>query len=221
MAPRSSTLPPRAPKLDHGELAEGDSEALRAHYSFDQQRFSGVDLGGRDLSGITLEGCDFDGLQAHETMLRAATFTDTAIARLNAPVLIAARLSLRDVTIDGSRLGSAELYEAAFASVSITGSKLGFVNLRTATLADVLFTDCTIDELDVSGSKITRMAFRDTTIGTLDLTNSTLAHVDLRGAEISRIIGLPGLRGATVSPHQLYDLAPLFADHFGLVVEEG
>jgi len=47
-----------------------------------------------------------------------------------------------------------------------------------------------------------------------------LTHVHLRGAEISRIIGLPGLRGATVSPHQLVDLAPLFADHFGLVVEE-
>ena len=220
MAPRTGTLPPRVSTIDHGELPEGDVEALRAHYSFDQQRFSGVDLGGRDLTGIIFESCTFDDLQANETMLRAATFTDTAIARLNAPVLIAARLSLRDVTIDGSRIGSAELYEAAFASVSITGSKLGFVNLRTSKLADVLVTDCTIDEMDVSGSKITRMAFRGTTIGTLDLTNSMLTHVDLRGAEISRIIGLPGLRGATVSPHQLVDLAPLFADHFGLVVEE-
>ncbi|TBN57635.1 pentapeptide repeat-containing protein [Glaciihabitans arcticus] len=215
----SSTLPPRIATLNHGVLPEGDTDVLRAHYSFDAMRFTAADLEGRDLTGITLESCVFDGLQANETMLRAATLTDTAIARLNAPVLIAARLSLRDVTIDGSRIGSAELYESNFSSVSVAGSKLGFVNLRTSILADVLFTACTIDELDVSGSKITRMAFGGTTIGTLDLTNSTLTHVDLRGAEISRIVGLPGLKGATVSHDQLAELAPLFADHFGLVVE--
>jgi len=220
MPPRSSTLPPRPPIHDHGDLAEGDVDDLRAHYSFDGLRFTDAELEGRDLTGITFESCIFDGLQANETMLRAATFTDTVISRLNAPVLVAARLQLRDVTIDGSRIGSAELYEAAFDSVSITGSKLGFVNLRTSKLADVLFSGCTIDELDVSGSKITRMAFTGTTIGTLDLTNSFLTHVDLRGAEISRILGLAGLKGATVSPDQLSQLAPLFADHLGLIVED-
>ena len=219
MATRSSTLPPRLPKLAHGDLPEGDADALRAHYSFDAQRFTAVELDGRDLTGITFESCVFDGLQANETMLRAATISDTAISRLNAPVMVGARLTLREVTIDGSRIGSAELYEAAFSSVSIASSKLGFVNLRASKLADVLFTGCTIDELDVSGSKITRMAFVGTTIGTLDLTNSSLTHVDLRGAEIGHIVGLPGLRGATVSNEQLTELAPLFAEHLGLLVE--
>jgi uncharacterized protein YjbI with pentapeptide repeats len=161
----------------------------------------------------------FDDVQLHATGLRGVTLSETTLTRVNAPVFAAPRAHLRNVSVEGSRLGSAEMYESALNSVRITGSKLGFVNLSGATLQDVLFEDCTIDELDLGGAKLLRVAFVGCTINTLHLAFSKLTHVDLRGAEFRRIDGLSALRGATLSSFQVAGLAESFAAELGIVVE--
>jgi len=140
--------------------------------------------------------------------------------RLNAPVFQAPRARFRDVTIDGSRIGSAELYESYLNSVRFAGSKLGFVNARGAQLIDVSFEGCTIDELDLAGATLTRVSFADTTVRSLRLGGARLTHVDLRGAEFAQIDGFESLRGATLSDYQVGSLAAAFARHLGVVVED-
>lgn len=220
MATKPGTQQPRVGFVLHGELADGYAGDLASHDTCEALRFVNLDIDEMDLTGIHFEGCALDDVRITETNLRASRFTDTTIVRLNAPILKAARSTFREVTIDGSRIGSAEMFEASLNSVHVSGSKLGFLNLRTSILQDVQFTGCSIDELDLGGAKITRVAFAETSIATLTLTNTTIKHLDLRGAEIGRVEGLEGLRGVTVSPDQLVMLAPSFAAHFGLIVED-
>jgi uncharacterized protein YjbI with pentapeptide repeats len=220
VAKKLATHPPRIDPIRLGELAAGDPDDLRAQGRFEGLRFDGVDLGGLDLGGIEFSECAFDDVQAHATGLRAATFSEVEFSRFNAPVLPAPRSRWRDVTMQGSRVGSAELYESHLNSVRITGSKLGFVNARGAELIDVAFDGCTIDELDLSGAALTRVSFADTTVRSLSLAGAKLAHVDLRGAEFDRIDGFESLRGATLSDYQVGTLAAAFAAHLGITVAD-
>ena len=55
-------------------------------------------------------------------------------------------------------------------------------------------------------------------IGRLDVTRARITSADLRGAELRRVDGLPGLAGATISEEQLLELAPALAAQLGIVV---
>ncbi|SMQ73826.1 pentapeptide repeat-containing protein [Agreia sp. VKM Ac-1783] len=220
MARKPGTQAPRLDAIVLDDLVEGDSETLRPHDVYEGLRFDGLDISGRELSGIQFRECVFDDVRAHDAVLRGATFSDIEFTRLNAPIFSAPRAELRSVTVDGSRLGSAELYESALSSVHISSTKLGFVNLSGASLLDVLFTGCSIDELDLSSAKLNRVAFVDCTIGVLSLNHATLTNVDLRRAEFSRLDGFSALKGATLSHGQVADLASAFAEHLGILVED-
>ncbi|MDO9395367.1 MAG: pentapeptide repeat-containing protein [Herbiconiux sp.] len=214
------TLPPRLDPIILNDLVEGFAGDLDAHAGVEGLRFSGIDLAGRDLSGATVLECELLGVAAHEVAFRSASFVETRIERLDAPVFRAPRSRLRDVTLESSRLGSAEFYESSWQSVRVTGCKLGYLNLGGAVLDDVLFTDCTIDELDLSDARATRVAFEGCRITSLRLTRATLRDVDLRTVELQALVDASGLRGATLDSRQVAQLADLFAAQLGIRVED-
>lgn len=211
-----------APRIDPIRLTNLHEPTIvpEAHGAYDGERYAHRDLTDHDLSGATFTECAFADLIAHGIQLRDARFADTVIDRLNAPVLRGVRSDFHDVTIDASRLGSAELYDSSWRSVHISNSKLGYLNLRNAILNDVLFTNCSIDELDLGGAQLTRVAFENTSISTLDIRNATLTHVDLRDVSLTTIEGLDNLRGATMSSDQIAALARVFADRAGIIIQD-
>ena len=220
MAASTRILPPRIsdPRLDG--LADGDPSDLDAHASFERLRFADADLSDADLVDIGFEECALERIRLHEADLTAASLVDVLASRLDAPVLKAPRIRMRDVRLEGSRVGSAELYDATLSSVHIADCRLGFVNLRGSKITDLLITDCAIEELDLRGTAGMRVAFARTTIGTFDLADSSLTHLDLRGAEIMDLDTPDGLRGAVLDSTQLMALGPVFARHFRVRVED-
>jgi len=200
------------------DLDEGDPATLAVDAYRDNERFSGLDLTGRNLGGLTLSECALVDVTVTDADLRAARVTDTALTRLNAPVLRAPHSVWRDVGIEHSRIGSGELYDAELTTLLIGQSKIGFLNLRGSVLRDVAFEDCTIDELDLSEASATRLAFSGCAIAMLDVSRARLEHVDLRGARVDGIRGIDSLSGVTVDAAQLTDLAPLLAAHLGIRV---
>lgn len=217
---RGTVAAPLIDALHLPDLTDAEASTIRAGAHHEGFRYAAADLAGRDLSDTVISECAFDGLEAHETELRGARILDTRIVRLNAPVLRAARSTWRDVHVEGSRLGAAELYESDLRSVAVTGSKLTFLNLRAATLRDVRFTDCVIDELDLTGARAERVALDGCTVGTLLADHARLRHVDLRGADLRIIGGNDSLRGAVLSSGQALDLAGTFAEHLGITVTD-
>lgn len=217
---KSATLAPKLDKVRLHDLTVGDVDRLEPHESYEGQRYESVDVSASDLTGVSFAECEFLSLTINEVNFRSASFVESCFDRLNAPIFSASRSRWRDVTIESSRLGSAEFYEASWQSVHLINCKLGFVNLRGASLQDVLFTNCTIAELDLGGAKANRVAFADTEVGTLDLTRSTLKNVDLRGLDMRQVSGLDGLRGATMNSFQITQMAPLFAAQFGIRIDD-
>jgi uncharacterized protein YjbI with pentapeptide repeats len=196
-----------------------DAPAQEAGDTCEGLRFDGESFDGMDLQGSTFLECEFAAVSMMDTGLRGARFLECRFSGLYAPVFRAPRSTFRDVVLEGSRLGSAELYDSGWNSVHVDGGKLDFVNLRSSRLTDVLFSNCRIEELDLDGVHATRVAFRDCTIGSLNLSGAVLQDVDLRTTGFRSITHLPGLSGATVDEAQLMMLAPLLAVNLGLRVE--
>ena len=214
----------QAPQFDFDEtaltdLTPGDPETFGSA-SFEGLSYVGV---ARDVwelgTGDTVEACRFDGLELGTWALRGAHIVESVLAGANIPVVSAARGGWRDVDLRDSRFGSVEAFDVAWRGIRFTRCKLGYVNLRGAELLDIAFIDCSIDEIDLLDAAARRVAFDGTRVGTLNASGARLTDVDLRGADIGQVVGMQGLRGATISPEQLQLMAPALADLAGLVVE--
>lgn len=209
--------PPRITPLVEVAREAIDPRGLQTHTNLELVDISG-DLTGTDLAGIGLSESLLHDVTARALRLRSASLVETRLTRIDAPVLGAASLSLRDVVIEDSRVGSAELHDSTWQSVQVSGCRLGYLNLRGARLTDVRFRDCIIDELDLSSATATRLSFEGTTVRTLTLDGARLADVDLRTLDPGRIDGITGLRGASLRPEQLALLAPALAQALGIHV---
>jgi uncharacterized protein YjbI with pentapeptide repeats len=220
VATKPTTIAPRLDPITLTDLDDGRADQLHRGADLDGVRFAGVTVTSIDLTEATVLGCSFDVLSADDASLDGTRLIETHVGRLTVPVLRGRRGTWRDVHVEESRVGSAELYEVTWQSVHVVGCRLGFVNLRAADLRDVVFTRCTVDELDLVQASAQRVVFRDTTIGRLDVQGAQLQHVDLRGAELADLAGIQSLGGVTVSPAQLELLSPLLARELGITVEE-
>jgi uncharacterized protein YjbI with pentapeptide repeats len=219
VAKNTGTKSPQIDPIVFVDLVDSDGALLHAGDSRDAERYTGAELGGLDLTGITFRECEFHAVSLGDTNLRGATFSECVASNLHAPVFRAPRSNWRDVRIEHSRLGSVELYDATMRSVHIDGCKLDFVNLRNAVLTDVLLSNCIIDELDLSTTTVQRLELQNCRIGTLDVANARLTDADLRSSDFGAIHGVEGLRGATIDDSQLALMAPLLAAHLGLTVD--
>ena len=213
----------QAPSFDFDEavvlagLAPGDTDAFDV---FDGVAYSGVAREDWTLAvGDTVEACRFDGLELDSWTLRGAHLLESVVVGANVPAVSGARSGWRDVEVRDSRFGSIEVYDASWRGIRFTRCKLGYVNLRAAELLDVAFVDCTIDEIDLMDASARRLAFDGSRVATLNTAGSRLTDVDLRGAELGQVVGLEGLRGATISVEQLQLMAPSLAALAGITVE--
>lgn len=205
---------PRLPELRALEASELEPRAVIEAVLAEGGSWDGVTLTDAVISESRL-----DGVSISDSVLRGIRISECEIEGLNAPVLTAPLSQWRDTSIHRSRLGSAELFESDLSMVRIESSKIGYLNLRGATLASVIISGCTIDELDLGGVRARRVAIVDCQIGTLDVTRAQLTDVDLRGSSLRTIIGIDGLRGATVDEEQLAALAEHLASAAGILVE--
>ena len=214
----------QTPRFDFDEAALSDL-AERDSTEFGSSDFEGLSYTdvARDAwelgVGDTVEACRFDGLEVATWGLRGARLVEAVFVGANIPVASGARSDWRDVEVRDSRFGSVEAYDTAWRGIRFTRCKLGYVNLRAAELLDVAFVDCTIDEIDLLDASARRVAFETTRIATLNVSGARLTDVDLRGADIGQVVGMAGLRGATISSEQLQLMAPALADLAGIVVE--
>ncbi|MBN9139373.1 MAG: pentapeptide repeat-containing protein [Micrococcales bacterium] len=219
-AQKPLVAPPRLDPVRLPELEPGDDTRLEPSATLEGLAFEGVVADAVELGGARLESCRIAGLRAAEADLRGTTVRETLFEHLDIPVVRGARTRWREVSFEGGRLGSAELYDAEWQSVQFTGAKLGFLNLRGARLEDVRFTDCVIDELDLGSAAVERLALPGVRIRHLDVTRATLRDVDLRGCAFEVLTGAGFLRGAVIDTDQLALLAPVLASELGLTVAD-
>lgn len=210
-APVELALPALTPHAD-GPLAP--------HGDYDAVSFTDLDLSEQNANNARLLDCALLRCRADGVQLRRARFVETLVADLQATTLDLGESVWRDSLVSGGRIGAVAASSAKLSRVRFRGVKLDFLNLRGATLQDVVFQDCVLGEVDASDAALTDVDFVGGRLDSFSVRNAVLTRVDLRGATLQTLSGLDHLRGAIVSAAQLLDLAPLLADHLGIVVRE-
>ncbi|MHA7263581.1 pentapeptide repeat-containing protein [Arthrobacter sp. TMN-37] len=216
---KSPTRSPRIEPLVLRDLAAPEGGPPEAGDHREGEAYAHTSLDGLDLGGITFSECLFEGVSFNETQLRGARLRECRFTELFAPVFAAARSNWRNVSLEGTRWGSAELYDSTLESVRISGGKLDFVNLRSSTLTDVEISDCIIGDLDLTEAKGLRVALRNCRLNSLTLSGSRLRDLDLRTTEFRALNGMDGLGGVTIDSYQLGLIAPVLAENLGIRVE--
>jgi uncharacterized protein YjbI with pentapeptide repeats len=202
------------------ELAPHPGGPLEAHGDYDAVSFTDLDLSGQIANNARFLDCGLTRCRADDVQLRRARFVETLVADLQAATLDLTESVWRDSLVTGGRIGAVPASSAKLTRMRFRGLKLDFLNLRGATLQDVVFQDCVLGEIDVTDATLTDVDFSGSRVDSLSVRNATLARVDLSGATLQLLSGLDNLRGAIISPAQLLDLAPLLAEHLGIVVRE-
>lgn len=209
---------PRVPLADPSAATRPVSwEDFGLGGEFDQVLLTGApevdDLSDVSFRDCTLRQAGLDGVDLSRIRVEGCT-----LASVDAAELRATRSHWRHTVIRHLRVGAADLVDSKLQAVAVSGARLGRVDLRRSIVSDVVLEDAVIEELDLEEAKVTRLALREVRIGRLLLGGSVLKDVDLRGAQLSSVGPVQGLRGATISDWQLQSLAPALARELGLRV---
>jgi uncharacterized protein YjbI with pentapeptide repeats len=193
---------------------------LEPNGDYDAVHFAGLDFAGQAADdagflGCWLERCGLDGVS-----MRRARISECRLDELRATSLDAADSVWRDTLVTVRRVGALLSTGGSWSSVRVRGGRLDLVDLSGAKLTSVAFEGCVIGELDLGTVEARDLSFDGCEVELLDVTGARLVRTDLTGASIGGVRGVAGLRGATIGPAQLVDLAPSMAVHLGIKVRE-
>ena len=196
-------------------LHQGD---LSAGENYEGVHFDALVLDAPQAPGSQYLECAFTQVTIDDGQLRRARFNDVWLRGVRLTATELTDSSWIDATIIGSVAAGVIAHGSLLRQVTFRGCKLQGVNFRAATLTDVTFEDCTLREVDFGAATLRRCRFPGSQLHETDFSQVTLDKVDLRGAELGIIITPGSLSGATITPVQLADLAPLLAEHAGITV---
>jgi uncharacterized protein YjbI with pentapeptide repeats len=204
----AALLPPLEPAPGPELAGGGTADGLR----FTAMELTGDATGARFLECV-LQDCDLGGVGFDRARLASCGLTDVRAAGWS---LVDA--TLLDVVVTGGRFGALTAHGSRLTRVLLDDVKVDLLDMSSATLVDVALTGCTLGELDLTGTDLRDVRLAGCTVGTLVLTGSRCRSVDLRGAEVTRLDGIAGLAGCSISPAQLTGWAPALAAHLGITV---
>jgi uncharacterized protein YjbI with pentapeptide repeats len=150
--------------------------------------------------------------------LQRARFSDVLLRDVRLVATGLAESQWTDVAVVGCVAAGVEAFGAQLRRVTFRGCKLDSVNFRGAVLTEVTFDHCELADVDFAGATLARTSFPASRLARADLTRVSMDAADLRGAELGIIIDSTALRGATISPAQLVQLAPVLAETLGITV---
>ncbi len=206
--PASISLPDLA-RLDDGLEARRDYEAVEV---------ADRDLAGQSAQGATFTGCRIARCHLDGLDLRQSRVSDSLLVDNDATSVDASDATWRDSIVSGGRLGALIAAGATWTGVRLRGLKLDYLDLSGAKVSGVAFEEVVIGELELAEADLRSVRFESSAIEHLSASSARFTDVDLSGARLRTIAGIASLRGATISPEQLIDVAPLLAAHVGIVV---
>lgn len=193
-------------ELIDGDYIEGQLAVGVLFENFEEESLRVLDT--------TFENCTFD-----DASFEHGHFSDVRFQRCSAPNLKVVDAGMLDVSFTSSRIGAMAASGTSWTRGVFEGSKIGYINLRGARLSGTKFVDCAIEEFDLTSATAKNVTFENCTIDHLILTGATCQKMDLRGARISRVTNVEGLKGTILNPEQFADLAPSFARLLGITLK--
>ena len=189
------------------------------------EALSGLAIDHQDITGITAKSavlneskvvtCSFAQAKIEKLQVRDCTFEHCDFT-----ACVLADSSWHAVEISESRCSGMQMQTSALKNVVFKNSKVDFTNFRYAHLENIIFENCTLTELDLYSAALKNVSFIRCTIDNVEFSEAKLQNVDLSSAYIVNLKGIRSLRGAHISPEQLLQLAPYFAQELGILVND-
>ncbi|MGB4136526.1 MAG: pentapeptide repeat-containing protein [Microbacterium sp.] len=207
----------RAPRVSAPDLPDALSPAAPSRRA-DLLAAAIACSGETDLAHASLEQCLLTGT-ADRIDLTGAMLIDVRFTDLRTPVLTMRDASVRRLSIDGGRIGALDLSSARIAELEIRGARIDYLSLGAARGEDILVVGSTLRALDLPHATLSRLRFDDCQADEVDSRGLSAKDVDLRGLHAVAYLDVLSLRGTTLSPHQVEQLAPAFAAAAGIDVQ--
>ncbi|WP_062981980.1 pentapeptide repeat-containing protein [Nocardia anaemiae] len=194
---------------------------LEPEGDYDCVHITGADIDDIDAGNSRFSETVFTALAINRGSLRFSRFTDVWQRNVRWVGTDLSDTSWQDVELIAGARSGVDAGGANLRRVRFEGCKFDSVNFRKSKLREVQFVDCVLRHADFGDAELTKLTFPGTTVEGLLLNRARLKQVDLRGAAHLNVAeGLEALRGATITPLQLLDLAPEFAKAIGITVRD-
>ncbi|KRB37694.1 hypothetical protein [Microbacterium sp. Root180] len=211
---------PVAPRIGEPDLPRDFTEvdALSPYDDLLRCRIAGL-ADTTDASHAALTECVVAAASVDRLDLLGATLVDVEIDALKATSISARESRLRRVRFTGGRIGTLDLTGAGIDEVELRGIRIDYLSLAAAKVEDLLIADCTIVTLDLPQATLSRVRFESTRADEVDTRGMRADSLDLRGLDAASYLDVSSLRGATLTPWQVEQLAPAFASALGIDVQ--
>ncbi|OLB82237.1 MAG: hypothetical protein AUI14_00965 [Actinobacteria bacterium 13_2_20CM_2_71_6] len=157
-----------------------------------QSHLLGVDLTDAVWRNVTAYGCRFERVDLSSARLMGVTIERCEFVGCRMTGVQLIQSTLKNVVFDDCRLDYANLTE-----VRTTGP----VGLRNCNLTNAVLAKSDLTKLVLASCRLTE----------LELGDCDLRGADLRGNDLSAVIGLTSLRGVIIAEEQLSDLTSIAA----------
>jgi uncharacterized protein YjbI with pentapeptide repeats len=208
------------PKLDLPAILDDYTAGLDDRLSLDGVRMVGTQMVGVKAKSVEIKNSSLQKLNLSESRLKQLSLE---AVELQECLLYGGDLDSsgwQRVIVAGSVLSGIALTACKLEDVVFENCKLDLANFRFTELKTVTFKNCNMRETDFYEAKLGSVKFENCDLTKSNFFQAKLRQVDLRGAELSEIKGISGLRGAKINPVQLMGLAPVLAAEVGIEVSE-
>jgi uncharacterized protein YjbI with pentapeptide repeats len=180
----------------------------------------GVDLNGVSAKNLLFESSkisrgSFLSAELDSAQLVSVVVEDCEMSGLLTPFSTFQRVEFKSCRMTGWQAGEGLVEDTLF-----DGCKMDLVSFRFGKLKSVIFRSCLLRAADFHGCSFTDVSFEKCDLAGAEFRQCSVASLDLRTSEIAKIRYVEGLKGATIEPSQLMDLAPLLARSAGLKVTD-
>lgn len=210
----------QSPDLDVDLLEGLELDGLDERFALEDVRVRSASLIDVQAGTGRFERVYLEDVDLSRSKLRAVELIDVAAERVDGANCDWGGARLRRSTFSDARLTGISLAEAQIEQASFKGCKLDYANFRHSEIKHGSFEDCVLIGADFQGARLDSTRFSGCRLAEADFSKARLARVDLRGSELALAGSVLGLRGATIDPLQLMELARTLAQELGIVVED-
>lgn len=203
----------RLNNVSHLDTARGSIE----DFQYIGERLRDLDLTSTRLINGRLGGIEADRAEMAETQLHSVEFIDCTAKALRCADSKLSRVVFRDC-----RLMGATFEDCTFDNVLFERCRLDYATLsRVRAIGPVAFVKCSLAEAELAGNDLAdESAIDNCTLRKTVFRPGNYRGVDLRGSDLSTVVGAVNLNGVVISPDQEHQLARALLADLDLTVTE-
>lgn len=179
------------------------------------ERLRDLDLTSTRVLGGRLGGIQTDRTQMDQTQLHSVEFTDCTAKALRCAGSKLSRVVFRNCTLMG-----ATFEDCTFDNVLFEDCRLDYATFaKVRAIGPLAFTKCSLAEAELTGNNLAEeTAFDQCTLRKTEFRTGNYRGTDLRGSDLTTVIGAVNLTGVIISPDQEHQLAQALLDGLDLTI---